>query len=207
VNYQIHKSFFAGNLMKKLLISMMLIIPSVTFAHVADNIGGFNAGLSHPVLGMDHLLAMLSVGILSAQMGGKWVWKVPLTFVLVMLIGGMLGMEGINVMSVELGITLSVLILGIAIASEKKLPPILAMVFVGIFAIFHGHAHGTEMPYLADPVPYACGFVAGTAAIHILGVLISYLLQKLKNGKSVLRYLGMSIASVGLYFTINLIVF
>lgn len=187
------------------MMTLMLIIPGVTYAHVANSDGGFNSGLSHPVFGMDHLLAMLSVGILSAQMGGKWIWKVPFTFILVMLIGGVLGIKGIDIISVELGIVLSVLILGGAIASGKRIPPVLAMIFVTIFAIFHGHAHGTEMPYLAEPMLYAGGFVVGTATIHILGVLISYILQKLKTGESLLRYLGSTIAAIGFYFTINYI--
>lgn len=103
------------------------------------------AGLTHPVLGFDHLLAMLSVGILSAQMGGLAIWRVPLTFVLVMLGGGVLGINGIPLFSVELGIALSVLALGVAIALEKKLSPVLAMIFVGFFAIFHG----SGVPYSA----------------------------------------------------------
>jgi len=191
--------------MKKLLITALvsvLALPNIVYAHVADGGTGFMAGFSHPVLGFDHLLAMLSVGILSTQMGGKSIWKIPATFVVVMLIGGVLGMKGVNIISVELGIVFSVLALGCAIASDNKFPPLLAMIFVGIFAIFHGHAHGTEIPYLAEPTLYACGFVVGTAVIHIAGVLLGFVVKKLKDGEQLLRYLGASIAGIGFHLMI-----
>lgn len=191
--------------MKKSLITfigIMLILPNLAYAHTVPGGGGFMSGFSHPVLGFDHLLAMLSVGILSAQMGGKAIWKVPATFVAVMLVGGILGMEGIKLFSVELGIILSVLALGFSIASEKKFPAFLAMIFVGFFAIFHGHAHGSEMPYLAKPMYYALGFVTGTAAIHIAGVFIGLIMLKLKSGAQLLRYLGAGIAGVGFHMLV-----
>ena len=184
------------------LLTAGLCLPGISHAHMIGSGGGFMAGLNHPVLGFDHLLAMLSVGILSAQMGGRAIWTVPATFVLVMIVGGILGMEGIHLMSVETGIALSVLVLGIALAAEKKLPPLLAMLFVGIFALFHGHAHGTEMPYLAEPLLYASGFVVGTAAIHIVGVSIGVAADKLRLGRA-LRYLGFGIAGVGLHLMVT----
>jgi len=186
---------------KKLLIlvGMMLMLPNLAYAHVSPGGSGFIAGFSHPVLGFDHLLAMLSVGILSAQMGGKAIWQVPATFVAVMFVGGVLGINGVHMVSVELGIVCSVLALGIAIATEKKFPAFIAMMFVGFFAIFHGHAHGAEMPYLAEPMLYACGFVAGTGMIHITGVLIGVITQKLSHGQQLLRYFGASIAGVGFH--------
>lgn len=188
--------------MKKILITILgvlLTIPEVAYAHAVGDSSGLMAGLSHPVLGLDHLLAMLSVGILSAQMGGKSIWKIPLAFVSIMFIGGILGICKVPIISVELGIALSVLVLGAAIASDKKLPSFLAIFFVGIFAIFHGHAHGTEMPSLAQPVLYACGFIIGTASIHIVGVWITFLFQKFKYGEQLLRFLGMGISGVGIY--------
>lgn len=192
--------------MRKSLIAtivIMLILPEVAYAHIVNGDGGFMSGLSHPVLGWDHLLAMLSVGILSAQMGGKSIWKVPVTFVIIMLVGGGLGIKGFQIVAVELGIVLSVLVLGAAIASEKKLHPLFAMFFVGVFAIFHGHAHGTEMPHLAKPALYASGFIVGTASIHITGVLISFFFQNLKHGKQLLRFLGASIFSIGFYLLVT----
>ena len=183
-------------------VGIVSLLPSISYAHEGSG-GGFTAGLTHPVLGFDHLLAMLSVGILSAQMGGQAIWRVPLTFVLVMLAGGILGINGVPIFSVELGIAFSVLALGVAIALQKKLPPLFAMVFVGFFAIFHGHAHGTEMPSLSKPLFYACGFVIGTAGIHIAGVLIGIIAERLKEGKQLLRYAGAGIAGVGFHLIIG----
>ena len=183
-------------------VGIVSLLPTISYAHEGVG-GGFTAGLMHPVLGFDHLLAMLSVGILSAQMGGQAIWRVPLTFVLVMLGGGVLGINGIPIISVELGIAVSVLALGVAIALAKKLLPLLAMVFVGIFAIFHGHAHGTEMPSLSKPLFYACGFVLGTAGIHVAGVLVGIIAERLKDGGQLLRYAGAGIAGVGFHLIIG----
>lgn len=191
--------------MKKImiaLITIMLMLPKIAYAHAIPGGGGFISGLSHPVLGFDHLLAMLSVGILSAQMGGKAIWRVPATFVIIMLLGGILGMQGFEMIPVESGIALSVLALGISIALEKKFPPLGAMIFVGFFAIFHGVAHGLEMPYLSQPVLYACGFVIGTAGIHIAGVIIGLIFKKYMHKKLVLNYLGASIAGIGFHLLI-----
>lgn len=191
--------------MRKSILTLMvawLFLPSISHAHMIGSGGSFIAGLNHPVLGFDHLLAMFSVGILSAQMGGRAIWTIPTTFVLLMIVGGFLGMEKIHLMSVETGIAFSVLVLGIALAAEKKLPPLLAMLFVGTFALFHGHAHGMEMPYLAEPVLYASGFVTGTAAIHIAGVLFGVGANKLSLSKP-LRFLGAAIAGVGVHLLVT----
>ena len=184
------------------ILGVVFFLPAIAYAHTGGG-GGFMAGLTHPVLGFDHLLAMLSVGILSAQMGGQAIWRVPLAFVLVMLGGGILGINGVPLFSVELGIALSVLALGVAIALEKKLSSLLAMIFVGFFAIFHGHAHGTEMPSLSKPLFYACGFVLGTAGIHVAGVLIGIIADRLKDGGQLLRYLGAGIAGIGFHLIIG----
>ena len=191
--------------MRKSLLILAGIIslhPSFALAHEVPGGGGFVSGLSHPVLGFDHLLAMLSVGILSAQMGGHAIWRVPTAFVIVMLVGGVLGINGIEILSVEVGIVLSVFALGVAIAAAKKLPSFWAMIFVGFFALFHGHAHGTEMPYLSKPAFYALGFVVGTAAIHIAGVSIGLITEKFNDGKQLLRYLGASIAGIGFHLLV-----
>lgn len=185
-----------------LLVLLVALFPALAFAHTSADGGGFFAGLSHPVLGFDHLLAMISVGILSAQMGGKAIWTVPSTFVSVMLIGGLLGINNVPLFSVELGIALSVLVLGVALAVDKKLPIVMAMLFVGFFALFHGHAHGTEMPRLAEPKYYALGFVVGTAGIHIAGVLIGLISQKFTQGAQLLRFVGAGIAGIGFHLMI-----
>lgn len=192
--------------MKKLVLLIfgyLLFMPTAAYAHTiwADG-GGFMSGLKHPVLGFDHLLAMLSVGILSAQIGGRAIWTVPSTFVIVMLVGGIIGMERIPLPSFEMAIAISVFALGVSIAAEKKLPHLLAMIFVGIFAIFHGYAHGVEMPYLTKPLMYALGFTSGTACIHITGVIIG-LIGKKAPKIPVLRILGAGIAGVGVLLIIT----
>ena len=179
--------------------------PALGTAHEGTSLpyGSFLAGLTHPVLGLDHFLAMVSVGILSAQIGGRAIWTVPATFVSVMAVGGVLGLVDIGLGPVELGIALSVLVLGIAIAAERKLPVALAMVAVGIFAIFHGYAHGSEMPRVAEPVRYAAGFLSGTAALHIMGLVIGDISQHYARGKLMLRVAGGAIAGVGTGFLVG----
>ncbi len=184
-------------------LAALLVYPTFAYAHSITAGGGFLSGFAHPILGFDHFLAMLSVGILSAQMGGLALWSVPITFVSLMLIGGILGIQGIPLLSVELGITVSVLALGVALAAEKKLPWLFALLFVGFFAIFHGYAHGTEMPSLAQPALYVLGFVIGTAAIHICGLLIGWLAQKNLRGVEILRFVGAGIAGVGVHLLIQ----
>ncbi|MGH1439887.1 MAG: HupE/UreJ family protein [Cellvibrionaceae bacterium] len=176
---------------------ILLLFTFPAQAHEGGAVGGFVTGLLHPVLGFDHLLAMVSVGILSGQLGGKAIWTVPFAFVLMMLMGGLIGMQEIALPLVEIAIGASVLCLGIAIAAYKKFPFLLMMIFVGFFAIFHGHAHGTEMPYISDAVFYSLGFVVGTTFIHIVGLAISWLITKLPSGKNLLRYFGAGIAGVG----------
>ncbi|MCA1765195.1 MAG: HupE/UreJ family protein [Desulfobulbaceae bacterium] len=186
-------------------ILIILICPAVVMAHAPGGEGGFLAGLTHPVLGFDHLLAMLSVGILSARMGGRAIWAVPATFVSVMALGALIGAKAVNIPGVEYGIALSVLILGFALALEKKLPAVWAMAGVGFFAIFHGHAHGTEMPAIVEPVIYAAGFLMGTAAIHITGVIVGVLPGKTGRGAAILRYVGAGISGVGVHILYILI--
>jgi urease accessory protein len=143
---------------------------------------------------------MLSVGILSAQMGGRAIWTVPLTFVSFMLVGGVFGMLGIPFFSVETAIAASVLALGIAIAIDRKFPMALTMAGVAFFAIFHGHAHGEEMPGSAQPALYALGFVLGTSLIHLLGVFLGWVATRQPRHSLILRISGVAIAVVGAYF-------
>ncbi len=181
------------------LFSSLLLLSNPVFAHTLwTDGGGFMSGLKHPVLGYDHLLAMLSVGILSAQIGGRAIWMVPANFVIIMLLGGIIGMQRIALPSFEIAIAFSVFALGIAIAAGKKIPYLLAMAFVGIFAIFHGYAHGVEMPFLAKPLLYALGFTCGTAAIHIAGVFIGLFGQRIPK-VPFLRILGIAIAGIGVF--------
>lgn len=199
------KKMLAGSI----ALALLLALPVTTaFAHDDTTViqfGSFLAGFTHPVLGLDHLLAMLSVGILSAQIGGRAIWTVPITFVLVMAVGGLLGLIGIGLTAVEIGIALSVFILGIAILADSKFPLIAAMIAVALFAIFHGYAHGAEMPSIARPFLYAAGFLTGTAIIHLVGVLIGDIPQHYKAGPTILRVLGGGIAIVGVLFLVGVL--
>jgi urease accessory protein len=194
-------------LIRYLLPVVLCALPGYALAHEAGSLplGSFIGGLTHPVLGPDHFLAMVSVGILSAQIGGRAIWTVPATFVVVMALGGVLGMLEVPLSAVELGIAFSVLVLGIAIAVDRRLPLMLAMLAVGFFAVFHGYAHGTEMPLVAEPVRYAAGFMSGTAALHVLGVIIGDVPRHYASGKLVLRLIGGGIAGIGSWFVLGMV--
>lgn len=179
---------------------VLALIPEVAGAHGHAGGSGFLSGLHHPVFGFDHLLAMVTVGLLSAQIGGKAIWTVPATFVSVMIVGGLLGMNGFRLPLVEYGIAVSVLALGSALVGARKLPVIVAMSFVGVFALFHGHAHGSEMPYFAEPALYALGFSLATAGLHILGAVTGYFAARHEGGMKLLRLAGLFIAVSGIYF-------
>jgi len=182
-----------------MLIAMVLTETAFAHEEVEDGVG-FLTGLLHPALGFDHLLAMLSVGILSVQIGGNAIWHVPATFVLIMIVGGFLGMQGVEIPMVEAGIAVSVVVLGIALAAEKLIPEWVAIISVAIFGTFHGHAHGTEMPLIANPWLYGLGFVTGTALIHLMGVFVGIGFRRLRRGPGLLRTTGIGIAGVGCYF-------
>ncbi|WP_420644089.1 HupE/UreJ family protein [Candidatus Leptofilum sp.] len=181
----------------------LMAMPTAVFAHDEGTVlrfGSFLAGFTHPVLGLDHLLAMLSVGIVSSQIGGRAIWVVPATFVGVMAIGGLLGLLDLGLTAVETGIAISVLLLGLAIAAGQRIPLVVALIAVALFATFHGYAHGAEMPDIAKPVRYALGFLLGTAVIHVAGVLLGDIPQHYKIGPTVLRLAGGGIAIVGILF-------
>lgn len=186
-----------------LIACILVMLPVSAYPHGNTGDSGFVSGLNHPVFGLDHLIAMVTVGLLSAQMGGRAIWSVPLTFVMVMAAGGVLGMNDVRLPLVEYGIAVSVLALGSALAAAKKFPTIFAMVFVGIFAIFHGHAHGTEMPDLDEPAMYALGFSLATAGLHVLGAVTGYVGVRRAYGAGLLRFTGMLIAASGTYFVIQ----
>lgn len=180
-------------------------------AHTFTGMIGFYDGLSHPVLGIDHFLAMVSVGIVSAQIGGRAIWTVPSTFVVMMIIGGILGMVAeifllniteLFIVIVEIGIVLSVILLGLAIAIGRKLSLTIMMFFVSIFGLCHGTAHGMEMPWAANPILFALGFSSGTATLHLFGVIIGSLLIKNNYSLFLLRLIGIASACYGAYLFI-----
>ena len=168
--------------------------------------GSFLGGLLHPVLGPDHLLAMLSVGIVSSQIGGRAILTVPATFVVMMAVGGGVGLatDQFPMEAVEFGIGASVLLLGGIIAVGRRLPTVAAMVAVSVFAVFHGYAHGVETPTVAEPGLYALGFLAGTATIHIVGVIIGEVARQYAAGVTIVRIAGASIALIGALFVLGI---
>jgi urease accessory protein len=178
----------------------LLVAPNMASAHTGEGtLGGFASGFAHPIFGYDHLLAMLAVGIWGAQMGGRAVWTLPVTFPLIMAFGGVLGMAGLYLPAVETGIALSVLVLGLAIAFAWRPFEPVALLIIAVFAILHGYAHGQELPEAVDPTAYSAGFVIATGGIHVVGIGIGLLIGKLFEGR-VSRALGAIIAASGLYF-------
>lgn len=187
----------------KIIVSVLLTV----FLHTGYD-GGIYAGLLHPVLGLDHLLAMVTVGLLSAQMGGRAIWTVPATFVAVMAAGGLLGIVNMPLPFVEYGIALSVVALGIALVVPKKLPVVALMILVGVFALFHGHAHGTELPAVSETVldisTYVIGFLIATAGLHLIGALIGQIAESTPKGVNALRFSGAVIAIAGVILVMGL---
>jgi urease accessory protein len=180
-----------------------LLAPTAALAHtgVGDK-SGFMHGFMHPLGGLDHQLAMILVGIFAYQLDGRALWLVPLTFVGIMAVGGFLGIAGIPVPFIEIGIALSVIVLGAIVAFGVKVPVAVAMGIVGLFAIFHGHAHGSEMPMDASGVEYGLGFMLATALLHAVGIGIGFLIGMTTKwlGNNVYRVAGglVSVAGVGI---------
>lgn len=157
------------NLRKSLFAIALFLTPALAFAHAGHDHSGLMAGVAHPVTGLDHLLAMLAVGLWAAQQQGSARWALPLTFVSTMLLGGLLGFAGVEMPLLETGIAGSVLALGLLVAVAVRPLLWLAMGLTALFALAHGVAHGLELPDLANPWGYAAGFVAATAALHAAG--------------------------------------
>lgn len=178
--------------------------PAWGHADAAGAAGGFVAGFLHPLLGWDHLVAMVAVGLWGAFLGLPALWLLPVVFPLVMAAGGALGVLGVPLPGVETGIALSAVVLGgmVALAARPPLP--VAVVIVGLFAIFHGHAHGTELPQAADPLVYSLGFVVATGLLHAGGIAFG-LLVRWPVGRVAVRCLGVLVALVGGLFLLGLL--
>jgi urease accessory protein len=177
-----------------------ILWPALATAHFeAGRAEGFIAGLHHPVSGLDHVLAMVSVGLWGAQLGAPAIWLLPVTFPVVMAMGGMLGLLGMPLPGVEIGIAVSALVLGLAVSAAWRPPVWAAAVVVGLFAVFHGHAHGTELPAGASGLSYSLGFVAATGLLHAAGIGIGTI-QRWPRGQGVLRAAGAAVALAGIVF-------
>lgn len=178
----------------------LAFLPGAAMAHTGiGSTSGFTAGFAHPLGGPDHLMAMVAVGLLAAHLGGRALWLVPAAFMAMMALGGVAGMTGLGLPLVEAGIALSVVVLGAAVALRLSLPLAGAMVLVGAFAVFHGHAHGGEMPETASGLAYGLGFLLATGMLHAAGIGIGLGLGNLRGGigRGAVRLAGGAMALMG----------
>ncbi len=181
-------------------VLLALLWPARALAHTqGGEAAGLLSGLQHPVSGLDHILAMVAVGLWGAQLGPPAVWLLPVTFPMVMAFGGMLGLLGFALPGIEIGIAVSAIILGVMVGGAARPPLWVAALLVGLFAIFHGHAHGAELPAGADALLYSIGFVVATGCLHAAGIGIG-LLQRWPVGQVTLRVTGVAVALAGVYF-------
>jgi urease accessory protein len=177
-----------------------LILAAPAFAHEQGGVaGGLVSGLLHPVTGIDHMIAMVAVGMWGAQLGSPAIWLLPVTFPLVMAFGGVAGVLRVPLPMPEVAIALSALVLGTAVAVRARAPLAAAAVVVGVFAIFHGHAHGVELPRAANPLAYGAGFVVATGMLHLSGIAIGAL-SRWPAGARLIQVAGATIAVLGAWF-------
>jgi urease accessory protein len=181
------------------LATAFTCISAPALAHtVSASASEFTAGFMHPMGGIDHILAMVAVGLLAALLGGRALWAVPASFVLTMLVGGALALAGIEVPAVEGGILASIIILGAVVAMGRTLSLKRTVALVGMFAVFHGYAHGAEMPLEANAISYSVGFATATALLHGVGILIGFMSFK---DRQIVRFVGAVAAFAGIFLT------
>ena len=182
------------------LLLVLLTSSAPAFAHSAKSLSlSFLGGFMHPLSGPDHLLAMFAVGLWGAFLGRPLIYLLPVIFPNLMALGGLLGMAGLPFPPVEVGIAVSVIVLGIAVLARWRAPVWLAAIIVAVFGLFHGYAHGLELPSMADPISFSLGFVLATGALHIAGIAFGSL-RKRPGGEAALRAGGGAIAMAGCYF-------
>ena len=180
------------------LLTLLPLAPAL--AHTGTGVAvGLQSGFLHPISGLDHLVAMVAVGLWGAQLGAPAIWTLPITFPLVMALGGVLGVVGIQLPLAEQVVALSGIALGLLVALRIRPPLWIAMLVVGVFAVFHGYGHGRELPQAADPLAYGVGFVTATGLLHLCGILIGVLVRW-PLGEQAVRACGAAVGCVGLYF-------
>jgi urease accessory protein len=184
---------------KGLFAAASLVATGSVFAHPGhEHSSSFMTGFSHPMGGLDHLLAMVAIGLWAASIGGRALWAIPVAFVVTMLLGGGLAVAGLNVPFVEQGILLSVIVLGALVLFAKRLSTAVCMAIAGAFALFHGAAHGMEMPLNANGLQYALGFALATAGLHVVGLGFGQVMAKIGTPLAT-RISGSLIATAGLF--------
>lgn len=185
---------------------LAMLRPGVVWAHTNSGMhsGGLSAGFSHPIGGLDHILAMVAVGMWGAVLGRPAIWVLPVVFPLIMAVGAAAGIFGLPLSYVEIGIAVSVIVLGLNIAFKFKPHIFLSVLTVGIFGVFHGYAHGLELPENSNAIGYSIGFVTATGLLHVTGILIGTI-RKFAFGERVLQGGGMAIACAGIYLLTKLL--
>jgi urease accessory protein len=182
------------------VLAGLALLPAMALAHEEKGqAAGFVAGLAHPISGMDHVLAMIAVGLWGAVLGPPAIWVLPVAFPLVMAFGGLMGLLGIPVPGVEVGIAVSAIVLGAMVLAEIRPPLWIAAVVVAFFAVFHGHAHGRELPEGTNALLYSLGFVVATGLLHAVGILLG-VAHRWSAGRQAVRAAGGGVALAGLYF-------
>ena len=189
-----------GNTLRLSLVAAFILVPALAQAHAqAGEASGFLTGFLHPLSGLDHIIAMVAVGLWGAQLGSPAIWMLPVTFPIVMAFGGFLSLIGVPIPGVEIGIALSGILLGAAVMIENRPPLYVAAALVAIFAIFHGHAHGAELPPGVSGLTYSIGFVIATGLLHACGIGIGTI-HRWSYGRFALRALGGLISAGGVFF-------
>jgi urease accessory protein len=178
---------------------LLVVASSPAFAHTGSMTGGFVGGFAHPLFGPDHVVAMVAVGLWGAFFGAPAIWLLPIVFPMVMAGGGVIGILGVPLPGVEIGIAISAIVLGSMVMLAAKPPVLVAAVLVGAFAIFHGYAHGAELPPGADAVAYSVGFVVATGVLHLTGIAFG-LVARWPAGRIAVRAAGGAIALAGIAF-------
>ena len=186
--------------LRRIALIAAALAPAIAFAHEeTGQAAGFLAGLLHPVTGVDHVLAMISVGLWGAVLGPPAIWVLPVAFPLIMALGGLMGLLGIPLPGVEIGIALSAIVLGTMVLAEARPPLWLAALIVAVFAVFHGHAHGRELPEGTSALLYSLGFVIATGLLHAVGILLGAV-YRWPAGRRGLRVAGAGVALAGIFF-------
>lgn len=196
------KKLQLSKLLLPVLLLTIVLIPISAQAHVDGSHGvGFVHGFTHPIGGLDHLVAMVAVGLWATQMNRRALWAVPLTFVAVMMVGGFIGTTGLAIPFVEQGIAYSVLVLGVLIAAAIRLPVVQSAAIVALFALLHGYAHGAEMPSSAAGLAYGLGFVVATALLNLTGIGIGLFCQQFfqRHARLAQLFMGGLVTSLGVY--------
>jgi urease accessory protein len=184
------------------MLALCALLPGIALGHVESGVvgdGGFVSGLAHPVTGLDHVVAMVAVGLWGAILGAPAIWALPIAFPLIMTVGAVLGILDVPVPAIDLGIAASAIVLGGMVAANARPPLAIAFLLIAFFAIYHGHPHGAALPDFGVPILYAAGFVVATGLLHVAGIAFG-LLYRWPAGKTAVRALGGAIAAVGGYF-------